>query len=159
MASKFTEEEIAELRRRNRAGETLVSLAREYGLDASNLARMMKAATGGVHCEDKDQSYRENLAWALRAAGETLRTKKQPLSCPNNSAWFLYVQACEEPKDFMAKVNQMEAKSDNGEEEKRQQQQSTRHSLAQVEDFLDYVESNYGTTKETQTGNQDDSRV
>jgi hypothetical protein len=75
--------------------------------------------TGDIHVQDRDLSYRENLRWAANAAGLKLRTGKLPATCPNNTAYYLFKMAIEEPKDFMAKVTSVESKIDK-EEESRQ---------------------------------------
>ena len=71
---------------------------------------------GIVRSEETDQSHRENLTWALEAAGRFLRTKEEPVSCPNDAAYYLYRRAIDEPKEFLAKVTQLEmkAKVDDG---------------------------------------------
>lgn len=86
--------------------------------------------------ENKEQSYRDNLKWAIDAAGHTLRTKKKPKSCPNNSAWFLYKQALEEPKDFLTKVGQVESKLDDSERD-REFIRSTKYSIEEINSFLE----------------------
>jgi len=72
----------------------------------------------GVVNEQKDLSYRESLAWATEAAGRFIRTGEAPSTCPNDTAFYLYRRAIEEPKDFLGKVNQLElkAKVDSGDE-------------------------------------------
>lgn len=63
--------------------------------------------------EGVEKSHRENLNWALSAAGEYLRTNEDPKSCPNDAAFYLYMQAKADPKDFLARFNQVEAKVDD----------------------------------------------
>ena len=99
--------------------------------------------------ENREQSYRQNLTWALESAGEFLRTKTQPTVCPNNSAWFLYVQAMNEPKDFMAKYFQIE-KNAESEESEKETKDSTLKILHGVEDFLIKLEKRNGKEKESE---------
>ena len=87
------------------------------------------------------QTHRENLQWAMNAAGEFMRTGQSPVKCPNNSAWFLYVQAVDEPKDFLAKVTSVESKADDG-ESTRQVKESTKNSLEEINAFLEGMVSN-----------------
>lgn len=72
---------------------------------------------GNVQNEEIDQSHRDNLTWAMEAAGRFRRTGEEPASCPNDSAYFLYRRAIEEPKEFLARINQLELKKtvDSGE--------------------------------------------
>jgi len=74
------------------------------------VARITKGVPGECRSEEKQLSYRENLSWAVDAAGEFLRTGKLPRSAPNNAAFFLYEQAVKSPKEFLTKLNQLEAK-------------------------------------------------
>lgn len=67
----------------------------------------------GIISEGVAQSYRENLAWAMSAAGEYLRTGQHPTSCPNDAALYLYCQAIESPREFMQQVRQVEGRADD----------------------------------------------
>lgn len=58
----------------------------------------------------QDLSLRENAQWAIAAAGEFLRTGQPPKECPNDSAYFMYLQATSNPKEFFAKFSQIESK-------------------------------------------------
>lgn len=69
-------------------------------------------------CEHRELSYRENLRWAIEAAGKFLRSGIEPNVCPNDSSYFLYKQAVKEPKDFMSKLGQVESKLDNDDNDK-----------------------------------------
>ncbi len=118
-------------------GETKKALALEYGIAESTVNRWRMEAGiyknkhtikirpemddlgnpinsvsgyNKVECEGKELDYKDNLRWALEAAGEFIRTKSPIKSCPNNQAFYLYVQAIREPKDFLAKISAMEAK-------------------------------------------------
>ena len=92
---------------------------------SSKLDGVVKRMTKGVENQEIDQSHRENLQWAIAAAGHFLRTNQEPLTCPNNAAYFLYRQAREQPKEFLTKVTQVETKVDrSGEGVKRAVQKS-----------------------------------
>ncbi len=95
-----------------------------------------------VVIQDQDLSYRDNLSWAMAAAGEFLRTKQNPGLCPNDSAWFLYVQAVEAPKEFMAKVGQIESKNDEG-EGRRELIKGGRRSIRELDAMLDELSLEY----------------
>jgi len=73
-------------------------------------AKFWSAAEKPVHSENLEQSHHENLAWAIQAAGEQLRTGKDPETCPNDSAFYLYTQAKEGPKEFLARFTTIESK-------------------------------------------------
>ena len=60
--------------------------------------------------ENIEQSYKENLSWAISAAGEHKRTNVPVRRCPNDEAFFLYQQALEDPKGFLARFSTAEAK-------------------------------------------------
>ena len=70
-----------------------------------------------IECEDKDLSYRENLSWAVKAVGSERRTGVPPETCPNDTAYWLYEQAKMEPKEFLAKLNAIEARNLGKEDE------------------------------------------
>jgi len=87
------------------------------------------------------QTYREDLLWAIEAAGTKLRTGNRPNSCPNDKAFFLYQQACENPKDFMTKFSQVETKEkDDG--DKKVFKKSTEFLLMEIETQLEVLEEN-----------------
>ncbi len=90
----------------------------------------------GVECEQIQQTYRESLRWAAEAAGETARTGKRPMRCPCNTAWYLYKQAENDPKDFLAKLGQVESKGDAESEEKQNARLAGKRSIAEIDSFL-----------------------
>lgn len=65
----------------------------------------------GVKNLDIEQTLRDNAQWAIAAAGETSRTGQLPKECPNDQAYFMYLQAKENPKEFFARFAQIESKS------------------------------------------------
>ncbi len=87
---------------------------------------------------DQEKSYRENLNWAMDAAGEFSRLKRHPGLCPNNQAWFLYDMARENPKDFLMRVGQSEAKSTDG--DKNASQRASKRSIAELSRMLDELD-------------------
>lgn len=102
-------------------------------------AKGMEAADETVVFGGKECGYRENLKWALDAAGEYLRTKEHPTTAPNGSAWFFYRQALDEPKDFMAKFGQMEQKADDGKDAGSRRE--THKSIEELHGFLEELEN------------------
>ena len=138
---KMTREVIEELQRKAEAGVSHDALAEQYGISKSAVRGYCKFAPSSkenVFIEGKEQSYRENLSWAMEAAGKFLCTDQKPTECPNHSAYFLFKQAINEPKDFMAKVGQIESKNDDG--ASRTFAASNRKTLQDIQTFLDNVE-------------------
>jgi len=93
-----------------------------------------------VVCDGVTQSHRDSLRWAIDAAGMTRRTGKAPQSCPCDTAWYLYVSAIEDPKDFLGKVNQIEAKGDAESADKRAVRQSGERCIKEINSMLDAME-------------------
>jgi len=107
-----------------------------------------------VLCEDIEQSHRDNLNWAITAAGDYLRTGREPATCPNNAAYYLYEQAKAEPKDFLSRFNQIEAKGDQESEEKRNTRKAGKRSLAELDSMLaELTPEEESTHGQTQTEN------
>ena len=92
-----------------------------------------------IQSDDKEQSYRDNLLWAIQAAGTKLRTGNRPNSCPNDKAFFLYQQACENPKDFMTKFSQVETKEKDDADTKKAKR-STEFMIEEIERQLKTLE-------------------
>jgi hypothetical protein len=133
--TRLTKEQLQSLNEMYASGKSIDTIADAFGLTASQVSGRLSGDRRIVF-EDKDQSYRDNLKWAINAAGLYLRSKKKPKSCPNNAAWFLYQQALNEPKDFLTKVSQVESRVDGGESE-RELKKSTRHSIEEINSFLE----------------------
>jgi hypothetical protein len=94
-------------------------------------------ASTGVVSEGIEQSHRENLRWAIEAAGRALRTGEAPKTAPNDSAYYLYRQALDEPKDFMGKVNQIEAKGDSDADERASSKRLGQRTVAEINQMLE----------------------
>lgn len=115
----------------------LAPLMNEYNLSTFGL-------DGGPNIIMDDQvlnmnearSYRENLRWAVDAAGRYQRTKKAPEECPNDSAYYLYQQALQDPKDFLAKLGQMETKVNERENELEDYERAGKRSINEIDDML-----------------------
>lgn len=95
----------------------------------------------GVLCDNKSQTYRESLQWAIDAAGCYLRTGQMPISCPCDAAYYLYQQAIQEPKDFLGRVGQIEAKGIDGSEEDKDMKRAGRRSISELEAMLQEIMS------------------
>ncbi len=89
--------------------------------------------------EGKDSSTKENLLWAIESAGKLLRTGIIPTTCPNDSAFFLYQQACEQPKDFLTKFLQVEGRS-MSDDDNADLKKETKQSLSMIQDLLDDID-------------------
>jgi hypothetical protein len=92
--------------------------------------------------EGLNLSYRENLNWALAAAGEFLRKGSSPSSCPNDQAYYLYVQATESPKEFMQRLGQVESKGDSELDANRAMRGEAKRSINEIEEMLDTLGGN-----------------
>lgn len=90
---------------------------------------------GKVKSEGKEQTHRENLNWAINAAGEFLRTGELPEKCPNDAAYYLFVQARGEPKDFLTKYSAIESKSVDDEED-RLSKKASKRSIGELDAML-----------------------
>ncbi len=80
-------------------------------------------------------SLKDNLLWAIQSAGLKLRTREEPRSCPNDQAYFLYVQATSQPKDFLGKFTQVLNKVLDDSTEKEFQKQ-TKMALMDIDEQL-----------------------
>ena len=139
----FTPERLAKMIGRYESGASQKELARDFETTVATISKYVKKAGvhrpnktpedkrkepgackpsnkfPGPHIqqkvvsEGKKQTFRKDLAWAIQAAGLFLRTREAPFICPNDSAFFLYQQACDNPKDFMAKFAQIESRAEN----------------------------------------------
>jgi len=94
------------------------------------------ATAESVFCEGKEQTYRESLRWAIDAAGRQARTGEQPASCPCDAAWYLYRQAVDEPKDFLAKLGQIESKPDAEAQGRQSIRKESGRSIKEIDSFL-----------------------
>ena len=95
-----------------------------------------KVPMDGVENENLEQSFRENLAWAIEAAGKYLRTGEAPTSTPNDGAYFLFKQACEEPKDFLGKFTQVEGRGDDDKEKQRLVSRGGKKAIEEIDEML-----------------------
>jgi hypothetical protein len=150
----MSQEEIDEIQTRFENGQNIAAICREMNIARPTVVKYTrcdvenkKQAMRDVVIEERSQSYRDNILWAMNTAGEYSRTKTHPITCPNNSAWFLYMQAIDEPKDFMAKVNSIESKSDDGLD--KDIIRASKKSLSEIEKFLENAGVYNGQTKIT----------
>ena len=93
-----------------------------------------------IECLGEEKSYRENLNWAMDAAGEYLRIGIHPVLCPNNQAYYLYIQATENPKDFMQRLGQVESKGDSELDEQRSLRNGSKKSIREIEEMLETLD-------------------
>ena len=91
-------------------------------------------------CDGIEQTFRESLRWALAAAGAQARTGKEPETCPCEAAWYLYKQAYSDPKDFLARSGQAEAKGDTESEEKKNVRLAGARSISEIDGMLAELE-------------------
>jgi len=93
-------------------------------------------AMEGIECEGKSQSHYENLMWAIAAAGKLLRTGDAPETAPNDAAYFLYRQACDDPKEFLGKFTQVDMRSGDDLEEQRLAKKTGERSIDEINEML-----------------------
>ena len=94
------------------------------------------APTGSIENEGKEQSHRRNLAWAIEAAGKFSRTGVEPTIAPNDAAFWLYRQAVDDPKGFLAKYSQAEAKGDDELERKQRARKTGQRAIDEIDEML-----------------------
>jgi len=109
-----------------------------------------------IECEGKKQSHRQNLMWAIEAAGKYLRTDITPSKAPNDAAYYLYRQAIEEPKDFLGKFTQIESRADDEGERQRRSREKGQRSISEIEEMLAELDNNSGGIP-PYTGNLEES--
>ena len=116
----------------------LAPLMNEYDFESYGVigTPQIMEGGGGTICRNEELSYRENLRWALDAAGEFQRTKNYPVECPNNSAWYLLTQAIEDAKDFLAKLGQVEVKASERDILVEDTQRHGKQSIKDLDDQL-----------------------
>jgi hypothetical protein len=106
-----------------------------------------KPRAADIVCENKELSYRECLRWAIAAAGLHLRTGDDPLVIPCDQAYYLYQQAIGEPKDFLAKLGQIESKEDAEASLERATRKAIEHEADAIDKMLQEIEE-YESQKE-----------
>ena len=131
---------IEEMKRRYDRGESIPDLAISYNAHPRTIRRYVCPTIKRVKSEGIKQTYRENINWALSTAGEFLRTEVEPETCPNDAAFFLYQQAIDDPKDFMAKVAAIEKSAEDSAD--NTVKVSTKKTLSEIESFLERLEEN-----------------
>lgn len=120
----------------------LAPLMNEYDFESYSIAGSPNITEGevGTICLNIKQTYRENLRWALNAAGEEQRSRVKPVECPNNSAWYLYIQAIQDPKDFLQKLGQVESKVLESELELEDGKRYSKRSIIELDEQLATLE-------------------
>lgn len=105
---------------------------------------------GGMKCENRELSYRENLDWAIEAAGKERNEGQAPETCPNNTAFYLYHQARENPKEFLGKFTQMAGRGIDEAEEQRHARKGGERSISEIEEMLETLTP----AEESENGNE-----
>lgn len=95
-----------------------------------------QAPMEGIECEGKNLSHHENLMWAIATAGKKLRTGDDPEIAPNDAAYFLYRQACDDPKEFLGKFTQVDMRSGDDLEDQRLAKKSGERSIEELNEML-----------------------
>jgi hypothetical protein len=148
----LSDDQVLEIRKLLDDGKSRKSVAKAFNVSLKTISHHAGPIHGKVQSLGKEQTYRENINWAMTAAGSFLRTGEKPTVCPNDSAWFLYNQACDEPKDFLAKVGAVEKGAESAEDPEIKK--STRKTLAEIETFLEKLdeENQENTEEKTRSG-------
>ncbi len=121
--------------------DCLVATIADYDLSQYGVQSVKKSAKSvAIPSLSKKQSYRENLRWAIDAAGKSKRSREEPEECPNDAAYYLYKQAMDDPKDFLAKVGQIEAKSSAKEELDEDDRKQATKSIDEIDEMLAALE-------------------
>lgn len=115
------------------------------------------AAGSEVTCEGIDQTYRESLRWAGDAAGMTTRTGVRPSTCPCDFAWYLYEQAISDPKDFLSRVGQVEAKGDQEAADRLNAKAAGTMSIAEIDGMLAELKQEEEEENEDEQNKMEDS--
>ncbi len=110
----------------------------EYGISRSGKSSGPESDSESLAIPNENikQSYRENLRWAISAAGKFLRTGDEPKTCPNDAAYYLYRQARRDEKDFLAKIGQVEAKSTSQDEIEEDDRKQATKSINEIDEML-----------------------
>ncbi len=120
----------------------LAPLMNEYDFESYGIVGSPNIKEGhiGIVCLNEELSYRDNLRWALGAAGEMQRSRVPPIECPNNSAWYLYTQAIQDPKDFLQRLGQVESKVLESERESEDTKRQSKRSILELDEQLATLE-------------------
>ena len=118
----------------------LADIIADYDLTQYGIKKANESAEVSVPSKGIKQSYRENLRWAVDAAGREMRTGESPATCPNDAAFYLYRQAKEDPKDFLAKVGQVEIKASSKEELEEDDRKQATKSIKEIDEMLAALE-------------------
>ena len=90
-----------------------------------------------IKCLNKVLSNRENLAWAIEAAGEERSPEGDPpAETPNWTAYYMYLQALTDPSAFTGKYLSTIGKVD-GEEGDENMRKSGRRSISELNEMLE----------------------
>lgn len=146
-------EQIAQVVEQQKLGATQKELAVAFNVSAQTIAKYIKRALENpaeeiprnpddydsikvdIVSTNTDLPFRDNFLWAIQTAGHKLRTGQLPKNCPNDSAFFLFRQACDDPKGFLQKFAQIESKNSENKEEKEAQKAGKR-SIEEIEEQL-----------------------
>jgi gas vesicle protein len=150
---RMTPEIVEDIKRLRNEGASMKDTADKLGISFTSARKYAPKETSAIVMENKEQSYRENLAWAMNAIGEFLRTHRNPITCPNNAAWFMYVQAQDEPKDFLAKVSAVEKSADDSDKSK-DIRQGCRKTLSEIQLFLDKLREDNANKAQADTASK-----
>lgn len=96
--------------------------------------------TREIVCLDQEMSYRDALRWAASAAGMHLRTGSDVYECPNDTAYYLYLVALNDPKDFMTKMGTVENREDAEDMLERSTRKHTERSVSEIDKWLNEID-------------------
>jgi hypothetical protein len=91
----------------------------------------------GMKCEDRELSYRENLDWAIEAAGKEKNEGEAPKVCPNHTAFYLYREARDNSKEFLSRFTQVVGRGVDEADEQRKARRGGERSIDEINEMLD----------------------
>lgn len=96
------------------------------------------ASAPTIRCLFKTLPNRDNLAWAIEAAGRFLGEKIEPDECPNWAAYYLYNQARSDPNNFTGKYLSVTGRGD-GDEDPEGVKKSGKKSITEINSMLELL--------------------
>lgn len=91
----------------------------------------------GMKCENRELSDRENINWAIEAAGREKNEGQAPKTCPNYTAFYWYRQARDEPEKFLSKFTTIMGRGSDEADDQRKVRRGGERSIEEIEEMLE----------------------